>query len=93
MKASAEASYQFTLKQNGENATVADFNRIMNEQIYNNITQQVAFGKIKPEDFDKALEQAYDTYNNVLKDIAGNTGQMSIPDTDPTKMPTNPTKR
>lgn len=93
LKATAEASYQFALKQNGGNATVADFNRIMNEEILNNVNQQVAFGKIKAEDYNKALEQAYSAYNNVLKDIAGNTGQISFPDTDPTKMPTNPTKR
>mgnify|MGYP006066041383 CR=1 FL=1 len=93
LKATAEASYQFALKQNGENATVADFNRIMNEQIYNNITQQVAFGKIKPEDFDKALGQAYDAYENILKDIAKGTGEISFPDTDPLKQPENPIKK
>ena len=93
LKATAEAAYQFTLRQNGENATVADFNRIMNEEILNHVNQQVAFGNIKAEDYDKALEQAYTAYNNVLKDIAGNTGQISFSDTDPIKMPSNPTKR
>ncbi len=90
-----EAAIGASLRQVGENATSADFNRIMNEQIFNNVSQQVAFGKIKAEDFDKALEQAYDAYNNVLKDIAKGTGSMN-PYTETegmVNMPTNPSKK
>ena len=90
-----EAAIGASLRQVGENATSADFNRIMNEQIFNNVSQQVAFGKIKAEDFDKALEQAYDAYNNVLKDIAKGTGSMNpYTETDGMfDMPTNPSKK
>ena len=90
-----EAAIGASLRQVGQNATSADFNRIMNEQIFNNVSQQVAFGKIKAEDFDKALEQAYDAYNNVLKDIAKGTGSMN-PYTETegmVNMPTNPSKK
>ncbi len=90
-----EAAIGASLRQVGQNATSADFNRIMNEQIFNNVSQQVAFGKIKAEDFDKALEQAYDAYNNVLKDIAKGTGSMNpYTETDGMfDMPTNPSKK
>ena len=45
--------------------------------------------------FDKALEQAYDAYNNVLKDIAKGTGSMNpYTETDGMfDMPTNPSKK
>ncbi len=90
-----EAAIGASLRQVGQNATSADFNRIMNEQIFNNVSQQVEFGKIKAEDFDKALEQAYDAYNNVLKDIAKGTGSMNpYTETDGMfDMPTNPSKK